>query len=127
MSLGRILIVDDEPAILDIVETYLQVAGYLVIKANSATQGIALAKEVVPDLILMDVMLPDMNGADAVKKIRADLFIAHIPVIFLTGMITRSEETKQHLSIQVDGHAYHAVAKPIDKQDLLGQIQRILN
>jgi DNA-binding response OmpR family regulator len=127
MAEKLILVVDDEKNILFILERYLQKAGYRVLKAESGEEGVVLVKNSKPDLVLMDVMLPDMTGAEAVKEIISDSRLNTVPIIFLTGMITKGEEIKDHLSLKIDGRSFETLAKPIDQTELLSKIKELLD
>lgn len=122
----KILVVDDEPDILKVLAKELVVAGYHVTTAVNAKDGIQKAKEIVPDLILMDLILPDMGGAEAVKVIKGYPELRLKPVIFLTAMVKPEEETGSPLKINIDESWYETVAKPYDRGDLLVKICEIL-
>ena len=122
----KILVVDDEPDILKILSKELGAAGYAVLTAATAREGIQKAKELAPDLILMDLILPDMGGAEAVKTLKVFPQLQNTPVIFLTAMIKPDEQQGEPLDINVSEHWYETVAKPYDKQELLSKIQKNL-
>jgi len=122
----KILVVDDEPDILKVLAKELVIAGYHVTTAVNAKESIQKAVELIPDLILMDLILPDMGGAEAVKVIKGYPELRSRPVIFLTAMIKPEEETGSPLRINIDEFWYETVAKPYDRNDLLSKIQKIL-
>jgi two-component system alkaline phosphatase synthesis response regulator PhoP len=122
----KILLVDDEPDIVKVLAKELRACGYEVMTALTAKDGIKTAQEVLPDLILMDLLLPDIGGADAVKMIKALPELKNTPVIFLTAMITPAEEQGASLKINVGDDWYETLAKPYDKADLLLKIQEAL-
>lgn len=122
----KILVVDDEPDVLKVLAKELVVAGYHVTTAVNAKEGIQKAKEIIPDLILMDLILPDMGGAEAVKIIKGYPELRLKPVIFLTAMVKPEEETGSPLKINIDESWYETVAKPYDRGDLLAKICEIL-
>ena len=80
----------------------------------------------MPDLILMDVMMPRMDGAAAVECLGKDPATKDIPVIFLTATITKEEEGNQASGIQVETGEYRFIAKPFDSQKLLDEIEDVL-
>jgi CheY-like chemotaxis protein len=82
---GKVMIIDDDPVITGLIEAVLKRDGYEVHMANSGGEGIAMAREVKPNLILMDITMPDMDGYEATKQLKADPALMSIPVIFLTG------------------------------------------
>ena len=82
---GKVLVIDDDSTITGLIETVLKRDGYQVLIANSGGEGISLARETKPNLILMDITMPDMDGYEATKQLKADPTLQAIPVIFLTG------------------------------------------
>lgn len=127
MERKKILIVDDESKIRELLEVRLSAAGYEVIQAQHGEEGVERAKEHLPDLILMDVMMPRMDGGEAVKCFQEDPATKDIPVIFLTAIITKEEEENQAFGIQLNAKQHRFIAKPFDLQDLLAQIKEVLN
>lgn len=120
----KILLVDDETDVLKVLAKELSAAGYETVTASTAKEGIRKAKEALPDLILMDLILPDIGGADAVKMIKEDPALKDKPVIFLTAMVTSSEERGEDLRIHVGNDWYETVSKPYDKADLFEKIEK---
>ena len=86
-----ILIVDDEPQFVEMLDLRLTAHNYRVITARNGEQGVVMAKTQKPDLILMDVMMPGMDGGQAAQAIRAAPATANIPIIFLTAMVGKEE------------------------------------
>ena len=82
---AKVLVVDDEPEITDIVETFLTEAGYTVSVENSSRRAIAKAREFKPDVVILDIMMPDMDGYQVCQDIKHDPALAGTPIIFLTG------------------------------------------
>lgn len=82
---ARVLVIDDEPDITEIVDSFLSDSGYIVAVENSPEQAVDRAKEFMPNVILLDIMMPGTNGYDVCQRIKAEPELAHIPVIFLTG------------------------------------------
>jgi CheY-like chemotaxis protein len=82
---GKVLVVDDDPAISGLVQLVLSRDGYQVYVAGNGQEGIAMAREVQPNLVLMDITMPDMDGYEATRQMKADKGLQNIPVIFLTG------------------------------------------
>lgn len=124
--MSKILVVDDEPDILRILEKELMSARHQVISARTGQEGIDRAKAEYPDLILMDMLLPDMNGAEAIKALQAYPEHKNIPVIFLTAMVKPEEEAQGSLKINVDDRWYLTIAKPFDRTELLSIIDQQL-
>lgn len=127
MSGKKILVVDDESKIRELLEIRLSAEGYEVISAKDGEEAVMMAKKYLPNLILMDVMMPKMDGSEAVGELNGDSSTKNIPVIFLTSMITKEEETNQAFGINLDVKKHHFIAKPFDTQSLLMEIQKVLN
>jgi two-component system alkaline phosphatase synthesis response regulator PhoP len=117
----KILIVDDEPDILELVEYNLKKEGYQVFTANNGQEGIALAKRVHPDLIVLDIMMPKMDGIEACRLMRAIPEFKNTYMVFLTA---RSEEYSEIAGFNVGADDY--IAKPIKPRALVSRINAIL-
>lgn len=104
----KILVVDDEPINLQMVNSALQ-SDYEMSLARSGYEAIALLKEVNPDLVLLDVMMPDLNGFDVCRMLKAEPSFANTPVIFLTAMTSQEGEAE---GLEAGGIDY--LAKPIN-------------
>lgn len=118
---AKILVIDDEPEITDIIETFLESAGYQVRSENSSMMGIERAKTFLPDLILLDIMMPLMDGYEICQELKKSEKTQNIPVVFLTGKDARSDEGK---SFKVGGVLY--VKKPFSCERLLEIIKVVL-
>src|SRR5438034_335233 len=94
MSGSKILIIEDNPMNLELAADLLEVHGYVVLKAENALKGIYLAKTDHPDLVLMDISLPDLDGLEATRKLKLDPATRHIPVIALTAHAMKGDEEK---------------------------------
>ncbi len=95
---AKILVVDDEPEITEIVDAFLTTAGYEVAVENSSAGGIKRAKEFKPDLILLDIMMPVMDGYEVCNVLKKDANTATIPVVFLTGKDARDDQGRSFKS-----------------------------
>jgi two-component system alkaline phosphatase synthesis response regulator PhoP len=127
MESAKILVVDDEIKIRELLDLRLSAEGFEVLQAADGEEGVLQARKHLPDLILMDVMMPKMDGAEAVKELQEDPSTKDIPVIFLTSMITKEEETNQAFGIQLDAKRHKFIAKPFETPSLLAEIQKALN
>jgi CheY-like chemotaxis protein len=116
-----ILIVEDEPKSLKLVSDLLQRIGYATIEATHGEQGVELAKAKKPDLILMDIMMPKMDGYNACHAIKADEATRGIPVVMLTAM---GYELNEELAKGVGANGY--ITKPFNHQKLLDVISQFL-
>jgi two-component system cell cycle response regulator DivK len=116
-----ILIVEDNEKNLKLVRDVLQVKGFATLEAGSAEDGIKLALERKPDLILMDIQLPGMNGIDALKVLRADPATSKIPVIAVTASVMQQDRT---LITEAGFDRY--VGKPINIREFLEAVRSAL-
>lgn len=121
MANKTILVVDDEKDLLDLIEYNLKKEGFNVLKAENGEEGIAIAKEHKPDLVLMDIMMPKMDGMEAVEKMRADDELKSIPIIFLTA---RSDEKTEVEGLDKGGDDY--ITKPISTTKLISRIKAVM-
>lgn len=123
MSTRCILIIDDEETIQTVVEFGIRMAaGWKVLTASSGSIGIQTAQVEKPDAILLDVIMPDMDGITAFKALQSHPETRHIPVIFLTAK-TQSTEKRQFSDLGVSG----VITKPFNALDLPEHIARILH
>ena len=116
-----ILIVDDDPDICSMLEFYFENLEYEVLVARGGAAAMRIARESRPDVILLDIRLPDADGFTVARTLRADRYTQHIPIIFLTGRNDPSERVEA-LEIGADDF----VAKPFDAQELRLRIERVL-
>lgn len=117
----KILIVDDEPDILELIEYNLKKEGYQVYLASNGLEGITIAKKVHPDLIILDIMMPKMDGIEACRLMRAIPEFKNTFMVFLTA---RSEEYSEIAGFNVGADDY--IAKPIKPRALVSRINAIL-
>ena len=117
----KILIVDDEPDILELIEYNLKKEGYQVYLATNGSDGVAMAKKVHPDLIILDIMMPKMDGIEACRIMRAIPEFKNTFMVFLTA---RSEEYSEIAGFNVGADDY--IAKPIKPRALISRINAIL-
>ena len=114
----KILIVDDEPRNLKLFRDLLQRIGYETIEATDGEQGVELARARNPDLILMDIMMPKMDGIEATRILKADTATKNIPIIALTSYAMKGDRERT-LEAGCDGY----IAKPVDIQELLKAVE----
>ena len=114
----RLLVVDDEPDFLRLMTQRLTSWGYEVLTATSASEGWRLAKEQLPDLMLLDVMMPKMKGRELCELLKAHPQTRDIPVIFLTAL-----GLPDHIKAGLDAGAEDYLVKPFDPEDLKDRIK----
>jgi DNA-binding NarL/FixJ family response regulator len=115
---GVVLIVDDDPDAISMLNAALSEANMTALVALSGEQALTIARRIRPDLILMDAMMPGMDGFEACQKIKSDTVIAHIPVVFMTGLSASEDMVKGFDSGGID-----YVTKPIDLKALIARIR----
>jgi CheY-like chemotaxis protein len=108
-STFKVLVIEDNPLNLELATDLLEACGFEVISAQTAEAGINLAQESQPDLILMDLSLPGMDGLQATKALKADLQTADIPIVAVTAHAMKGDEQK---ALDAGCEAY--ITKPID-------------
>jgi CheY-like chemotaxis protein len=122
MTAHRILVVEDNERNLKLVRDVLQYAGYDVLAARSGEQGVALARERLPDLVLMDLQLPEMDGAEALRRLRADPLTRAIPVVAVTAFAMK-DDRERALDAGFDSY----IEKPISVRALPDQVRGFLD
>ena len=119
--MNKILLVDDDPDILEIISYSLENEGYSVYKAINGLQAIEIAEKVTPDLIIMDLMMPEMNGVEACEQIRKSTKLNNVIITFLSA---RSEDFSQIAGFDAGADDY--ITKPIRPKVLLSKIKALL-
>ncbi|MCU7959854.1 MAG: response regulator [gamma proteobacterium symbiont of Bathyaustriella thionipta] len=117
----RILVIDDEAALTRMMKLNIEASGnYEVRTENSGKNAITAAREFRPDMIFLDVMMPDKSGDDVAADLKQDPVLKHIPFVFLTAIVT-NEETGGHAS-EISGNTF--LAKPVKKEELIATIEK---
>jgi DNA-binding response OmpR family regulator len=117
----KVLIAEDEPDIRGLVAFSLQYAGFVVVEALNGEEAIKKAEEEQPDLILLDVRMPKMNGYEACRKLKAQESTKHIPVIFLSA---RGQEAEIKHGLELGAEEY--ILKPFAPDELYRRVETIL-
>jgi len=124
--MAMIFLVEDDMNLAKLTRVALTAKGHEVFVFHEALKVIQEAKQRKPDLILMDVMLPEVSGPEAVRELRKHANLANTPVIFLTGLIGSQEEDVEHEGINIDGIKYKTLGKPYDIQQLLELVASVV-
>ena len=119
--MSRVLVVEDDKDIAELIAHYLQKAGHTVETAATGTAGLKRAKEAAPDLILLDLMLPGMDGLLVCQTLRSDPATASIPIIMLTA---RGEEAERITGLELGADDY--VTKPFSPRELTARVAALL-
>lgn len=118
----RILLVDDDPGILDVFSCILRLEGYEVWEASTGQQALQIARERNPDLILLDVILPDLNGMEVCKQIKTDPALLDVFVVLVSGQATSSG----HMVLGLESGADEYIPKPMDMPEFLARIRTFI-
>lgn len=121
MSKARILIIEDDRAIVDMLEYNLQEAGYETVSAVNGADGIVVAGKERPDLIILDIMLPIVDGFEVCRMLKNDRSVAHIPIIILSA---KSQETDKIVGLELGADDY--ITKPFSPRELIARTRAIL-
>jgi two-component system alkaline phosphatase synthesis response regulator PhoP len=121
MSKQKILLVDDEQDILDLIGFNLEKEGFEVHTANNGRSGLEIARRVLPDLVLLDVMMPGMDGMETCRELRDDANLKHVLIAFLTA---RNEDYSQIAGFDAGADDY--ISKPIKPRVLVSRVKALL-
>src|SRR2546428_6259742 len=113
-----ILVVDDEPKIVQLARDYLEHAGFAVVTAHDGTAALASARGQRPDLVVLDLGLPELDGLDVARTLRAE---SNVPIVMLTG---RSEESDKLVGLELGADDY--VTKPFSPKELVARVRAVL-
>lgn len=117
----RVLIVDDEASFTRLLKLNLHHTGHYTAEAvNDPERALAVAREFSPDVILLDVMMPGMDGSEVAARMRASSKLKNTPIVFLTAAVRKSEVTEHQGSIG----GFPFIAKPVDLNELVGCIEK---
>jgi twitching motility two-component system response regulator PilH len=119
---ARILVVDDSPTEIHIFKKILEKHGYEILVAKDGQEGVDIAKQALPDIILMDVVMPVLNGFQATRQLKNDESTAGIPVIMVT---TKGQQTDKNWGMRQGATEY--LVKPVAPADLLSKIKALIN
>lgn len=119
--MAKILIAEDERDIRELITFTLRYAGHEVTQAANGEEALALAKQTIPELILMDVRMPKMTGYEACRHIKADATLKNIPVVFLSA---KGQETEIQTGLEVGAADY--ILKPFAPDQLIKRVSEIL-
>jgi DNA-binding response OmpR family regulator len=114
----RILIVEDEPRIADVLERFLRAAGYLTERASSGRRALELWRAANPDAILLDLMIPDMDGLEVARKVRAT---SDVPILMVTA---RADEVDRLVGLELGADDY--IAKPFSPREVVARLRAVL-
>jgi len=121
-TVKRILCIEDEPEMIDLIRLILSRRGFEVVGAAGGVEGIKLVREMLPDLVLLDLMMPDMDGWEVYQQMKADDSMRNIPVIVVTAKAQNIDKVLGLHIAKVDDY----IAKPFGPQELMDSVEKIL-
>mgnify|MGYP002776995831 CR=1 FL=1 len=119
--MSSVLVIEDDPEILENIEEILELQSYETLTTSSSLTGLQLAKEALPNLVICDVVMPDLDGYGVLSELRQQAETAAIPFIFLTGRSDRSD-VRHGMELGADDY----LTKPFTQEELLGAVQSCL-
>ncbi len=122
MAKGKVLIIDDEPDLLETIRFRLDAAGYEVITAPDGLSGIEKAREAKPDLIMLDIMMPGIDGFETLKRLKEEMATKKIPTVIFSCGKDEEEWAKKSLKIGAVGY----VVKPFETESLLFTVEKFV-
>ena len=122
-SAKNILCIEDEPEMIDLIRLILGRRGYTVIGATGGRAGLQAVRDELPDLILLDLMMPDMDGWEVYQQIKSEESTRHIPVIVVTA---RAQSIDKVLGIHI-AKVDDYIAKPFSPQELMSSVEKVLS
>jgi CheY-like chemotaxis protein len=120
--MAEIMIVDDEPDIIFVVSKMLEREGYSIVGVNSGEECLEKLGELRPDLILMDIMMPGMDGWEAARRIKADPTTKDIPIVMLTVKGEKEDKLRSFHQSKCDGY----LVKPVDRDELVKVVKWLI-
>ena len=123
---AKVLVVDDEPDMVEMLKVLLENSSYEVVSAYDGKEGIATAKQEKPDLIVLDLMMPEMNGFEACKEMKNDPDLKDIPVLVLTAISQKISATKYARDLGLGLLSDDYIDKPVDPNVLLNRIETLM-
>jgi two-component system alkaline phosphatase synthesis response regulator PhoP len=117
----KILMIEDEANIIRLMRDYLEAAGFRVLTASDAETGFHILVREMPDLLLLDLALPDLDGWELARQIRSDRWVANIPIIMLTA---RAEETERIIGLELGADDY--ITKPFNPREVVARVRAVL-
>ena len=122
----KILVVDDDPDLVETVSMMLESRNYEVIPAYGGIEGLQKARSEAPDAVILDVMMPDKDGFEVCKEMKADPQLAEIPILLLTAVASRMSETRYTVRMGMETEADDYVDKPVEPEEIVRRVELLL-
>ena len=119
----RVVYIEDEPEMIDLVRLILNRRGYEIIGANGGREGLDIVRAQTPDLVLLDLMMPDMDGWDVYQQMKADEHTQNIPVIVVTAKAQSIDKVLGLHIAKVDDY----ISKPFSPQELVDSVEKVIS
>jgi DNA-binding response OmpR family regulator len=124
--MAKILVVDDDPDLVETVSMMLESRKFEVIAAYGGVEGLQKARSENPDLVVLDVMMPDKDGFEVCKEMKADPQLQEIPVLLLTAVASKIAETRYTPRMGMETEADDYVDKPVKPEEIVKRVERLL-
>jgi len=124
--MARILVVDDDPDLVESVTTILKSKNHEVLQAYGGEEGLEKAKKERPDAIILDVMMPDKDGYEVCKELKADPDYSDIPILLLTAVVSQIPNSTYTSRMGMETEADDYVDKPVEPSELVKLVERLL-
>jgi DNA-binding response OmpR family regulator len=121
-TVRQIVCIEDEPEMIDLIQLILARRGFAVTGATGGREGLTMVREMRPDLVLLDLMMPDMDGWEVYQQMKAEEFTRNIPVIVVTAKAQNIDKVLGLHIAKVDDY----IAKPFSPQELIDSVEKIL-
>ena len=121
--MAKVLIIDDDPSLLRLYQKVFTLEGHEVVLASEGSEAINIVRTIHPDIILLDIMMPTMNGIDVLKILKSDTVLSHIPVVILTNL-SSSQDSQKALSL---GALKCVIKSEMDPQQVVAVAKEILD
>lgn len=118
----HVVCIEDEPEMIDLVRVILEPKGFRVVGANGGVEGLQVVRSVRPDVVLLDLMMPDLDGWEVYQEMKADAELKEIPVIIITARAQSIDKVLGLRIAKVDDY----ITKPFSPQDLLESVRKII-
>jgi DNA-binding response OmpR family regulator len=123
----KILVVDDDPDLVETVSMMLEKHNFEVIPAYGGLEGLEKARSERPDLVVLDVMMPDKDGFQVCEEMKADPQLADIPVLLLTAVASKMSTTRYTARMGLETEADDYVDKPVEPDEIVKRVERLLS
>jgi two-component system alkaline phosphatase synthesis response regulator PhoP len=125
--MAKVLVVDDDPDMVESVAALLEAKNHEVVKAYGGVEGLQKVRTERPDVVVLDVMMPDKDGFEVCKEMKADPQCATIPVLLLTAVGSKIHETRYTLRMGMETEADDYVPKPVEPEEILKRVEQLLS